>query len=97
MCFCFHFVKYHSVYKKKGDVKILSGEHRRCCNVVSQKIFHLRSYYICMFDNCRRFLQQDFDITLAHYNHDRKQRTEVCFVFSGITIDKIIAFFGWIS
>ncbi|KAF5471116.1 hypothetical protein F2P56_011580 [Juglans regia] len=28
----------------------------------------------------QRFLQQDFDTTLAYYNHDRKQRTEVCFM-----------------
>ena len=30
-----------------------------------------------MFFVCRRFLQQDFDATLAFVNNERKQRTEV--------------------
>jgi hypothetical protein len=41
----------------------------------------LLSYAYCIshfvFDFCRRFLQQDFDTTVAFVNHERKQRTEV--------------------
>ncbi|KAL4390569.1 hypothetical protein AHAS_Ahas03G0158200 [Arachis hypogaea] len=32
----------------------------------------------------QRFLQQDFDSTLAFYNHERKQRTEIIFVHENL-------------
>lgn len=58
------------------------------------------SSYLSLFDLCRRFLQQDFDSTLAFVNHERKQRTEVCLIvyfskskLKGKTIRKMVWIF----